>query len=143
MLFWMALAWGFRRAIPLATISGLAELLVGFSLLGVGLWTLQDQAAREGQSAREHGTVLGLGMLHGTAGAGHLFGVLPLLGLSVQGGVLYCTGFAAAGVASMAGVGLIMGQVARSAALSSRLRPICASLTLLVGFLWIANALLA
>src|SRR3954465_7160664 len=43
MLFWLAMGLSFRSAIPLAVISDWAELLVGVSLVLVGLWTMRSR----------------------------------------------------------------------------------------------------
>lgn len=147
MLFWLLIGLSFRSAIPLGVISEWAELLVGISLVLVGLWTIHHSRAHvraSGLSSHAHSqrAALGLGALHGTAGAGHLFAALPLLGLSLQGGILYCLGFVISGVISMAGAGLFMGHVTSRPSLVAHARPVCALITLGVGCAWIAEALL-
>ncbi len=140
MLLWLLLGLSFRSAVPLERISGWAELLVGFSLVFVGGWTMRERTRGHGRANTDR-AAFGLGALHGTAGAGHLFAVLPLLGLSVPGGFLYCLGFVAAGVIAMAGAGLFIGHVTRQPRFASHARPVCALITLAVGCAWIAGAL--
>jgi hypothetical protein len=110
--------------------------------VAVGLWALRDRHVRSARNTGERGAALGLGMLHGTAGAGHLLGVLPLLGLSPSGGALYCAGFVLAGIFAMAGAGTLMGQLTAHPRLETKARPVFATLSLMVGMGWIANALL-
>lgn len=141
MLFWLLIGLTFRSAVPLGVISDWAELIVGISLVLVGLWTMRSRTRRPDHTHTQR-AALSLGALHGTAGAGHLFAALPLLGLSVQGGVLYCLGFVISGVISMAGAGLFMGHVASKPSLAAYARPVCALITLVVGCAWIADALL-
>lgn len=142
MLFWLLIGLSFRSAVPLERVSDWAELLVGISLVMVGLWTIRSRARRPAHHTHTQRAALGLGALHGTAGAGHLFAALPLLGLSVQGGILYCLGFVISGVVSMAGAGLLMGRVTSNPNWATYVRPACALITLVVGCAWIADALL-
>jgi len=57
---------------------------------------------------------LGVGLLHGMAGTGHLLGVLPSLALPPQHAATYLAAYLTAAILSMAGVGLALGAVARS-----------------------------
>jgi hypothetical protein len=143
MLAWLAIAWGVQRIVPMEVISGAAELLVGLSLVVLGLWSLRDRPFASATGPREQRAALGMGVLHGTAGASHLVGVLPLLGLSALGGGLYCAGFALAGVAAMASAGSLMGRLGRSEKLGARARAACAFVAIGVGFAWVAFALLS
>ncbi|MFT3928378.1 MAG: hypothetical protein QM778_37970 [Myxococcales bacterium] len=141
MLFWLLVGLSCRSAAPLARVSHWAELLVGFSLVLVGLWTLRSRTRERPGHHHSERAALGLGALHGTAGAGHLFAALPLLGLSVPDGVFYCLGFVISGVVSMAGAGLFMGRVAGRPSFTAHARPVCALITFVVGCAWIADAL--
>jgi hypothetical protein len=76
MLVWLVLALLFQRLLPIELISGCAEVLVGASLMLLGLWSLRERTRDEAERG-EHRAALGMGVLHGTAGAGHLVGVLP------------------------------------------------------------------
>jgi hypothetical protein len=138
MLAWLALAWAFQRVLPIELISGAAELLVGLSLVALGFWTFRASAQA---SPYERRAALGMGVLHGTAGASHLVSVLPLLGLSAVGGALYCAGFALSGVAAMASAGSLMAKLGRSERAGSRARAFCALIAVSVGSAWIALSL--
>lgn len=151
MLLWLLAALLFRGALPLVVISEWAELLVGIALLAVGTMGVQREFrarrrrhhASTDDALRGHpvSAALGFGMLHGSAGAGHLAVTLPLLGLSVEGAVTYCLGFTLAGVFSMAWAGAFMGRVGSRPKLALSLRPLCAVITLAVGCFWIVDAL--
>ncbi len=54
-----------------------------------------------------------VGLLHGAAGTGHLFGVLPSLALPPQQALVYLSAYFVAAVAAMAGFGALMGVVTR------------------------------
>jgi nickel/cobalt exporter len=142
MLVWLVLALLFQRLLPIELISGCAEVLVGASLMLLGLWSLRERTRDEAERG-EHRAALGMGVLHGTAGAGHLVGVLPLLGLSALGATLYCAGFALAGVLSMAGAGALMARITRGKRFAAYARPVCAFVAFGVGCLWMVGALLA
>lgn len=95
-------------------LSEISEFAVGLLLVALGAWTIR----RAGIPAQEraphtHRSALGIGFLHGTAGAGHLFGVLPTLGMDSGAAVAYLIAYMAAAVGSMAIFALLVGAVAR------------------------------
>ncbi len=55
---------------------------------------------------------LGVGFLHGAAGTGHLFGVVPALALSVPDAATYILAYLFAAVGSMALFGGLLGRIA-------------------------------
>mmetsp|Transcript_30854 Transcript_30854/g.98512 ORF Transcript_30854/g.98512 Transcript_30854/m.98512 type:complete len:104 (+) Transcript_30854:2-313(+) len=55
----------------------------------------------------------GVGILHGAAGTGHLFGVLPSLALPPAGAAIYLFSYLASAVLSMAAFGYAIGTLAR------------------------------
>lgn len=152
MLLWLLAALCFRQLLPLEFVSELAELLVGFALLWVGLLGVRRELRRRCarvphepcEDIEKQNSVteaFGFGVLHGSAGAGHLAATLPMLGLSAQGSVLYCAGFTLSGVASMAFFGACTRRLVRNPSIASQARPFCALSALLVGGFWIVTAL--
>lgn len=103
-----------RNAIDINAVSAWSEFAVGFLLLVVGGWAL-GKAWRGPQSARhDHPppsprAALGLGLFHGTAGTGHLFGVLPSLALPQSLAAAYLVAYLLAAVVSMALFARIIG----------------------------------
>ncbi len=117
-----------RGLIDMESISEWAEFTVGFLLIGVGLWaiwrarTLQIHTHTHDHDGDVHAHVhahggshrhapLGVGVLHGMAGTGHLFGVLPALGLPTGQAVAYLAFYLIAAVAAMAGFAWILGKL--------------------------------
>jgi hypothetical protein len=84
-----------------------------------------------------------VGVLHGTAGVGHLFGILPSLFLAPTGAALYLGAYLASAVISMAAFGWSLGWAL------DRLGPgrvpgavqAASALSILVGAVWIVTAL--
>lgn len=142
-----------REALPLDHVSAWSERLVGISLLAVGLWALTavvrvlrsrdgDPVAR-GLHGREGRAAFAVGLLHGTAGAGHVLGVLPALAFPTRtGAAAYLLFFAAGTVASMTGYSAVVGRAGRRLSLSGRrayagLLAGCSALSVLVGVHWL------
>ncbi|MCC6409751.1 MAG: High-affinity nickel transporter [Planctomycetes bacterium] len=161
-----ALALALREALPLETFSGVAERLVGVTLIGLGLWGLARLVAARAKAAEHrHGDVvhshlplsaherravhehasplrlaLGVGTLHGLAGSSHLLGVLPALALPTRlDAGLYLGAFALGTVAAMAACAWTFG------ALGARKRELALGATsvaaLGVGVLWLVAPL--
>lgn len=99
-----------REMLPIASLSGWSERMVGVALIGIGLWAFR-RSLRIRPAAHAHGTLshdhlhvqagpgwvrrLGhahasfcMGVLHGVAGSSHFFGVLPALALPTRGDAL-------------------------------------------------------
>ncbi len=104
-----------RNLINIDAISAWSEFMVGFLLLAVGAWAL-IQAYRKRNPTHEHPAppslraALGLGLFHGAAGTGHLFGVLPSLALPQNIAVLYLLAYLAAAVVSMSAFAFMVGR---------------------------------
>lgn len=159
-----------RHLIDLERISAWSELAVGFLLIAVGLWSLRraarltihahhhhhDERGRHAHlhvhlgdhphSANRHRThshaAFGIGVLHGSAGGGHLFGVLPSLALPPPQAAAYLAAYLVAAVASMAGFGLVLGRLA-SVAGGRPVRSLMqgtGTLAVVVGVVWIVSA---
>ena len=131
-----------RDAIPVELLSAWAEFLVGAILIAVGAWAFRRSGrmvihshdhhhGHEGEHAHLHVHASGenhdaaeahighshaaflVGLLHGAAGTGHLFGVLPSLALPTHEAVLYLGAYFVAAVLSMGVFGALMGRLAR------------------------------
>jgi hypothetical protein len=125
----VGLAWGLGHAsgvwlvgllllalgslIPLELVGSWSERLVGFAIIGVGVWGLVRARRELERTQPEHvhgsGSALGIGLIHGVAGSSHLYGVLPALALGAGGRVSYLIGF---GVGSIVAMGLFAGMLA-------------------------------
>lgn len=131
----VAKAW-----INVDAISAWAEFCVGFLLVAVGLWSVRralritvhshghshdedhahyhvhdmdaDHDAPGAHAGHSH-AAFAVGLLHGVAGTGHLFGVLPSLALPPAEAAVYLAAYFVAAVAAMAGFGALMGTLTR------------------------------
>lgn len=56
-------------------------------------------------------SAFGIGILHGAAGTGHLFGVVPALALTPANGLLYLFSYGVAAIGAMAGFGMLLGTL--------------------------------
>ena len=110
-----------RGLIDVEAWSSWAEFLVGFLLLGVGAWAIRRASQVETHvHAHEHEEVVhehvhahtpdngghthaafGVGMLHGIAGSGHLFGVIPALALPTGQAVIYLVSYLIAAIVAI------------------------------------------
>lgn len=89
--------------------------------------------------ARHTHTSFWIGTLHGSAGAGHLLGVVPSLALPPLEAALYLAAYLVAAVASMALVGLLLGRLSHAAG-ERRLRVVltlASVATIGVGLWWL------
>lgn len=128
------------RMLPLDVLSGMAERLVGVALIGVGLWGLRvayrshlhiHRHEHESRSPHQHlhlhgaephtprahvghrHAALGVGLLHGVAGAGPLVALLPAVFLPDRGqGLAYVLAY---GLGAMLAMGVFAYVVARFA----------------------------
>jgi len=90
-----------------------------------------------------HGrTAFLVGLVHGAAGAGHLFGVLPSLLLPKDEAVIYLVAYVVAAVAAMAGFGGILGVLARRGSPTAvrTLMIVSACTAIVVGGMWLVTA---
>lgn len=130
-----------RAYVDLHAFSEWSEFAVGFVLIGVGLWALR-QARRLVIHQHEHThnddthahlhihadttphhhpkahrghnhAAFFVGALHGAAGTGHLFGVLPSLALPTAQAGAYLTAYVFGAVVAMASFGYGLGRIAR------------------------------
>ena len=118
-----------REVLPIDLISSWSERLVGFTLIGVGLWGLRrafktklhihehahensahshvhlhvDSTEHNKNKKHQHSHApLGIGILHGLAGSSHLYGVLPALLLPTKTAALvYIVSYGVGSIAAM------------------------------------------
>ncbi len=70
-----------------------------------------DHAASEAHTGHGH-AAFGVGMLHGAAGTGHLFGVLPSLALAPADAIVWLGAYFIGAVGAMAAFGFGLGRIA-------------------------------
>jgi len=159
---------GARGFIDIEVLSSWSEFFVGFLLVAMGLWALRaaarlqihDHPHGHGDDAHVHihihtpgtlhnerahmghsHTAAAVGALHGLAGGGHLFGVLPSLALPPAQAVLYLIMYLLGAIASMALFGLGIGRVAAvGGAKTIRMMMYAASVAAIgIGVWWIGS----
>lgn len=98
--------------------------------------------AERGRHADHAHSSLGFGVLHGVAGTGHLFGVVPALLLETGAAVAYLGAYLVGSAASMCGFAAIAGRLVggRGVRLAWGLR-LSGALALGVGVFWLGQSL--
>lgn len=147
-------------------LSAFSERIVGVLLLGLGLWALHRSRlvrvhshAHEGHAhahvhvgddtvdAPDHASsghathrhsAFGFGMVHGAAGAGHLFGVLPSLVMAPSEAAVYLAAYFVAAVASMTLFAAGAAALVRGPKLVPGALRVSGALSVLVGIGWLA-----
>jgi len=129
------------EAFDLALVSGWAELAVGFVLILLGVRAFR---ARPEHTHAPTGSALGVGLLHGAAGAHHLFAVLPSLLLEPAEAAVYLAGYLVAAVGAMAVAGALVavGLRGRDSAVRVRVHRALGGLAVITGVCWVALSLL-
>ncbi|MEL6182852.1 MAG: hypothetical protein AAFS10_28110, partial [Myxococcota bacterium] len=100
-----------------------------------------DHPHRGTHEAHTH-SAFGFGLLHGTAGAGHLFGVLPSLLLAWDEAVVYLGAYLVAAVAVMSVFSWLVGLIVRDERRLPLTMQISGIAALLVGVFWVGQLLL-
>ncbi len=139
-----------------------AEFIVGFLLIGVGFWAIY-RAGRveihdhphvhdaishrhlhphEPDDRTHHHAALGVGIFHGMAGSGYLFGVLPALALPTTQAVIYLVAFLLASVVGMSMFAFGLGVMVRRSGSEwvTRLMYGSGVLAVVVGVFWVINS---
>lgn len=151
-----------RSLIDIDAWSAWAEFIVGFLLVGIGVWAIWRAARTEIHThSHEHTTdshehlhshdpgdrthrhaVIGVGIFHGMAGSGHLFGVIPALALPTAQAAIYLTAYLIAAVVSMGVFAYMLGFLARKggSVWVTRLMLGSGILAIGVGLFWIVNS---
>ena len=146
----------FRDFIPVESISGYSEILVGFILLAIGGWAFYKIKRDNSHHHHDHiqysnNTIAAasVGILHGLAGVSHLLGIMPTLALpSKFDAAMYITGFGIGTVASMVIFASILGRLSHNFSASKKekllkgLRLIGGIAAIVVGVFWITSSIL-
>ncbi len=159
-----------RDVVDIGVASAWAEFLVGVVLMAVGIWAFHrstkmvihshvhdhgvghdhvhfhvHESARnheqpEAHQRHSHAAFL-VGMLHGAAGTGHLFGVLPSLALPMTEAALYLGAYFVSAVGAMALFGCLMGRLGRGGGLPMMRKLMYTTSTLAIGLgvLWVVQ----
>jgi len=155
-----------RQVVDVGSWSQWSELTVGVLLIGIGVWAVRRSARMEIHShthshdgdehvhlhlhvddpAHEESTAhashthaaLGVGFLHGAAGTGHLFGVVPALALPTADAAVYILAYLVAAVGSMCLFGLLLAKVAARSgtAWMRRLMAVSGLTAIIIGLGW-------
>lgn len=161
-----------RSSIDVGRVSHFAEAVVGVTLVAIGAWAF-FQGRRVTVHAHDHGhaghddhqhlhvhapgvdhgdptahanhthAALGVGMLHGAAGTGHVMGVLPVLALSESAAVIWLVSYMVGAVLGMVGFGAFLGSMARRMSGIGLRRVMMGSgvLAAIIGVVWLGIAL--
>lgn len=121
----------------------MAEGLVGWLLIAVGVWSIWNnrspisEAGLEEHHHADNGVVFGVGLFHGMAGTGHLFGVLPSLLLSQAQAIIYLGMYFISAIVAMMGFGWLLSKVV-SVVGSLRMWTIFMSMgSIIIGVYWV------
>jgi hypothetical protein len=153
--------------IDIHQVSSVSELMVGFLLIGIGLWALHRTRSmqvhthnhshdgnshhhihihsKDAQHSGHSHAAFWVGTLHGAAGGGHLLGVLPSLALPPVQAAAYLTTYLFSAVAAMTGFSLFLGRLTSksSPATLRRVLQATAAASVLIGVAWIGIGLTA
>jgi hypothetical protein len=135
-----------REALGLEAWSARAESLVGFLLVGLAVWGWRRarrlEVASEEKPHTHSPAAMGIGLLHGLAGASHWIAASPTLVLGPADAARYVTGYWFAAVLAMSAFAAMIGSVAPRLGPSGvpRILRGSALLALAVGGVWIARA---
>jgi hypothetical protein len=140
-----------HQLVPIEELSSWCEALVGYVLIGLGAWALwrargfaRDSGTEPREEALRHHSpaTLGLGVLHGSAGASHLAVVLPAAGLSLANAVGFLVFYVVGATAAMVVVGGAAGEL--SARGGRRYLPVLLGaaglVAIVVGAFWVVAA---
>ncbi|HLE00964.1 MAG TPA: sulfite exporter TauE/SafE family protein [Bdellovibrionota bacterium] len=160
-------AWLLRETLRVEVFSSHCERLVGLMLIAIGIWGLRrafgvhahphrhpadhptEHTHLHLHAERDHRShthaALGVGILHGLAGASHFLGVLPALAMPTRtAAAVYLVLFGTGTIVSMSGFSFLIGNVGSRLAHSglNYFRGIAATLStasIALGIFWIAH----
>lgn len=152
----------FRSFIDIESWSGWAEFFVGFLLMGIGVWAIvrsrrlevhqhahehnagahEHLHTHEPSDRKHHHAALGVGVVHGVAGGGHLFGVLPALALPTNEAILYLIAYLVASVLAMSLFAYAVGTLAKKSGPEwiNRLMLVAGVVAIAVGVVWVSSS---
>ena len=160
-----------RDTLNLEQVSAIAEVVVGIALILTGFWAIRrstglvvhehqhdhlhashthahlhfpydERGHADAHVSHEHAAST-IGLLHGIAGSGHFWGLLPALSLTMLDAVFYLSAFVLGSTLTMAAVSFGIGRLLRdrtAKALTNALR-ITGGLAVSIGGCWLAYAL--
>jgi hypothetical protein len=140
------LALLFKHTLNLHFLSSWSETMVGFMLIGIGLWGIRSHSKLINQGHSEshfHAhTSFGVGIIHGLAGSSHFLGILPALAFPPSTMIIYLIGLGFGTLCVMSGFTAMLGILSsrfawEKGALSRRLLIGCCSVTTIVGVFWL------
>jgi hypothetical protein len=99
--------------------------------------------ASQGKHDRHVHGAFGFGVLHGAAGTGHLFGVLPSLALSTTNAALYLGAYLVSAVLTMGLFAMGVGRLTANPAHLPRALTAAGILSVAVGVFWIGGSVFA
>ena len=110
-----ALVFSFRGLFEVERLSQAGEILVGITLIVLGLWGIRRARPSTEPEGHHHGRAAFLvGTIHGAAGTSHLLGILPSLALpSTELALVYLGAFGTATILAMAVFSGVLGAVGR------------------------------
>ena len=119
-----------------------AEVLVGWLLIAVGLWSIWNNRSSgpkitAGHDHSDNRVVFGVGLFHGMAGTGHLLGVLPSLLLSQMEAAVYLGMYFISAIGAMMGFGWLLSKVVSSVGSLRTWTLLTATASIGVGLYWI------
>ena len=119
-----------------------AEVLVGWLLIAVGLWSIWNNRSSGpkitvGHDHSDNRVVFGVGLFHGMAGTGHLLGVLPSLLLSQTEAAIYLGAYFISAIGAMMGFGWLLSKVVSSLGSLRMWTLLTATASIGVGLYWI------
>ena len=160
-----ALAIFFKLAVDLNQVSEVAEFSVGVMLIVIGLWAIKKaqkftlhthQHTHENEPEHQHihihigldashshtkhnHAAFGVGLLHGIAGSGQLYGLLPALALQKHQAIIYLASYLISSVATMSGVGLSLRWLIEKGGRKNfqKLLYLSATASLSIGTIWL------
>ena len=163
-LFLASLAVLARDFVNIEKLSSFSELLVGITLLVVGVIAIRTSMGlnihmhnhNHGNGAHNHDhihlhflgkrihnrhshAVTSLGIIHGMAGGSHLLAVIPALALPVMGAIAYMLSYLLGSIAAMGAVLLCISLT--TASMGKKLSPLLmgftGGLSIVTGFFWL------
>lgn len=94
-----------------------------------------------GHEQHEHPhSILGFGVVHGLAGAGHLLGVLPSLAMGPHAAMAYLGAFLVGGLAAMSAFAFLAGRVVLRDAWVPRALRLAGATTMAIGAAWVVTS---
>ncbi len=160
------LAIAAKGFINVEMVSAWMEFLVGFMLIGIGMWAwrraskivihvhehqhdekeehkhihVHDEDVPHEEEHKHSHAALYVGALHGAAGTGHLLAGLPALALPTFEAILYLSAYFIGAVLSMSIFGYLMGFVANGKRLRSSMYA-AATASIAIGAYWLSAGL--